>query len=119
MNPENKHISYFGYPQKFLREFCVTYVMTYANVNYHEECNGFQIILTMEASDGADKIKVIRHEEMDDVENEDEDNDETVDEELENNGKCYCIHSRYLYIKHYTFHLLNFATLKTKNKIYL
>ena len=117
MNPENKHISYFGYPQKFLREFCVTYVMAYANANYHEECNGFQIILTMEASDGADKIKVIRHEEMDDVENEDEDNDETVDEELENNGKCYCIHSRYLYIKQ--FHLLNFATLKTKNKIYL
>ena len=76
--------------------------MTYANANYHEECNGFQIILTMEASDGADKIKVIRHEEMDDVENEDEDNDETVDEELENNGKCYCIHSRYLYIKHIT-----------------
>ena len=99
MNPLNQDISYFGYPQKFLREFCVTHVMTYNNAMYHEECNGFQIILTREASDGADKIKVISHEEMDDVENENEDIDETNEEESENNGKCYCIHSVYFYTK--------------------
>ena len=100
MNPSTQKTLFFGYPSKFLRELCVTHLRMYGSAKHHEECNGFQMILTMEASDGADKIKVIRHEEMDDVELEDEDIDETEDEELENNGKCYCIHSRYLYTKH-------------------
>ena len=94
MNPSTQETLFFGYPPKFLRELCVTHLRMYGSAEHHEECNGFQMILTMEASDGADKIKVISHEEMDDVEFEDEDN-----------GKCYCIHSRYIYYPFLALHI--------------
>ena len=97
MNPLTKDASYFGYSQDFTRELCVTNEMPGINgtASYYIDCNGFQMVVTKEASNGADEIKVIHHEEMDDVEIEDEDIEEGGKEELENNVEGYCIHFRY------------------------
>ena len=93
MNPETKQSTFFGYPEIFLQEFCVNYAMNsnYETTNY-EDCRGFQVIHTTKASDGADKIKEIFHEEMDDADIDDKDYEEVGEEESKNEGESYYIY---------------------------
>ena len=98
MNPSTKKPRFFGYPENFVQEFCINYVMN-PSTKFYEDCGGFQIVVTKEAKDGADKIKEIFHEEMDDVEIENKNTEEVGEEELENEGEVYCIYYLYFTIK--------------------
>ena len=71
ISPATKNIEFFGYPEAFLEELCVAYVM-YGGAGYHVNCGGFQMVRLNKASQDEDEIKEITHEEMDDVDIEEE-----------------------------------------------
>ena len=71
INPSTKKLEFFGYPEEFLNELCVAYVM-YGVAGYHANCEGFQMVVLNKASQDEDKIKEITHEEMDDVDIEEQ-----------------------------------------------